>query len=345
MPITSRNRVLAFAGLCIACLAVAVVYVVLTRENATGDPGDGLPVRSDPAAFAEAQKRPHVLFRNTTLGNTFGQLALAPLDALDGPRYTTGLTCERVHFAAGAGLCLSANRGVITTYHAQLFDSSQTPGHATPLGGVPSRARVSPDGRLAALTYFVNGDSYAAGGFSTRTLIVDTSTGGALANLEELKISRDGEPFESVDFNFWGVTFSTAPNVFYSTLSSGGKMHLIRGDVAARTGAVIGEAVECPSLSPDNTRVAFKRRMPGIRLLWRIHVLDLETGEETMLSETRSVDDQVEWLDDQTILYGLPNEARKASPSMDVWAVPADGTGSPRLFLRDADSPAVVRQP
>jgi hypothetical protein len=342
--LNTRSRLFAFVGLCVASLALAVGYVVFTRDNAPGDPGDSLPVRSDPAAFAEAQKRPHLLFRNTTLGNTFGQLALAPLDALDGPRYTTGLTCERVYYAAGTGLCLAADRGVITTYHAHLFDAAQSRRHTLPLAGVPSRARVSPGGRLAALTFFVNGDSYAAGGFSTRTLILDPATGSAVANLEEFKVSRDNKPFESVDFNYWGVTFAKDPNVFYSTLSSGGKMYLIRGDAERRTGRVIREAVECPSLSPDNRRVAFKRRMPGIRLLWRIHVLDLETGAETMLSETRSVDDQVEWLDDETILYGLPNEARKASPSMDVWAVPADGTGSPRLFLPDADSPAVVRQ-
>jgi hypothetical protein len=345
MTMANRSRLFAFAALCAASIVFAVSYVALTRTSASEEGAGGLPTRSDPAAFAEAQKRPHLLFRNTTLGNTFGQLALAPLDELAGARYTTGLTCERVYYAAGTGLCLSADRGVITTYEALVFDAQQARRNSMPLSGVPSRARVSPDGRQVALTYFVNGDSYAAGGLSTRTLLLEAATGALIANLEQFKVSRDGEPFESVDFNFWGVTFAKEPGVFYSTLSSGGKMYLIRGDAASRSARVIRDGVECPSLSPDNRRVAFKRRMPGIRLLWRIHVLDLETGAETMLSETRSVDDQVEWLDDQTILYGLPNEARKASPSMDIWAVPADGTGAPRLFLRDADSPAVVREP
>lgn len=53
-----------------------------------------------------------------------------------------------------------------------------------------------------------------------------------------------------------------------------------------------------------------------------------------LCAETRSVDDQAEWLDDETVLYGLAG---------DVWRVPADGRGSPELYLEDALSPAVAR--
>jgi hypothetical protein len=55
---------------------------------------------------------------------------------------------------------------------------------------------------------------------------------------------------------------------------------------------------------------------------------------ETPLAETRSVDDQAEWLDDEHVLYGLDES---------IWTVPADGSGAPQLFARRADSPAVVR--
>ena len=55
---------------------------------------------------------------------------------------------------------------------------------------------------------------------------------------------------------------------------------------------------------------------------------------ETPLAETRSIDDQPEWLDDDTILYGL---------ATDTWSVAADGTGQPRPFMFGALSPAVVR--
>jgi len=56
--------------------------------------------------------------------------------------------------------------------------------------------------------------------------------------------------------------------------------------------------------------------------------------EETPLAETRNIDDQVEWLDDENVLY---------ADGQDVWTVPSDGGGSPRLFIPKALSPAVVR--
>jgi len=64
-------------------------------------------------------------------------------------------------------------------------------------------------------------------------------------------------------------------------------------------------------------------------------VLDLATMEETPLAETRNIDDQVEWLDDENVLY---------ADGQDVWTVPSDGSGSATMFIAEALSPAVVRQ-
>ena len=69
-------------------------------------------------------------------------------------------------------------------------------------------------------------------------------------------------------------------------------------------------------------------------MIWRLHVLDLRTMADTALAETRMVDDQAEWLDDGTVLYGLEGA---------VWSVPADGTGAPRQLLAGALSPAARR--
>jgi hypothetical protein len=71
-------------------------------------------------------------------------------------------------------------------------------------------------------------------------------------------------------------------------------------------------------------------------------VLDLRTGVQSVLrAETRSVDDQVVWLDGRTLLYGLP---RDGEPGVsDVWSIAADGSSGPRLLIAQAWSPAVVR--
>lgn len=60
-----------------------------------------------------------------------------------------------------------------------------------------------------------------------------------------------------------------------------------------------------------------------------------------MLAETRSVDDQVQWLDDSTLLYALSRD--DAEVTSDIWQIPADGTGRPAILVPQAASPAVVR--
>ena len=283
------------------------------------------------------------LVRHTGLDRSHGFLAVETELTGTRTREATPLMCHRLHFAAGHGSCLMVERDFFTTYTAVLFDAAFSPRHRVPLNGIPSRTRVSPDGRHAAITVFVSGHSYADSLFSTETSIVDTGTGAlVVANMEELPVFRDGQRFHSLDFNFWGVTFAADGDRFFATLGTGGTMYLVEGNLAERAIRVVKDGIECPALSPDETRVAFKKRMPGGgKAHWRPHVLDLETLEETALAESRSVDDQVEWLDDEHILYGLPQET--GSPTAHVWVLPADGSGEPELFLGEASSPTVLR--
>jgi hypothetical protein len=242
------------------------------------------------------------------------------------------LACERVYFAGGRGLCLAvAPSGV--EYEATIFDSELQPVKRLGLTGLPSRARVSDDGRYGAMTVFVAGHAYlSGGGFSTTTTLLDMRSGREIGQLEQFDVSKDGRPFDAVDFNFWGVTFAKDPNTFYATLHTGDRYYLVEGDVKERSMRVLRDGVECPSLSPDGTQIAFKSRI-GDGNRWRLEVLDLDTLAAHPLAEHRSIDDQAEWLDDDTLVYSFgPN----------LYTVPADGSGAPRLLVEDASSPVAL---
>jgi hypothetical protein len=335
----SRWRALGFLALSVVCLSVAGGYVVHSkaRHRALIQAGTALPAPTS-ESVAAVQAQPHVLFRNLSTAAEAGFVAMAPLTAPDGPRLITDHSCSRVHMAAGHGLCLVEQQDdpFVSPYRARFFGPDLRTVHELPLAGLPSRARVSPDGRFGASTVFVNGDSYATGTFSTRTSLYDMTSGTPLGDLETFAASKDGKRFQSPDFNYWGVTFARRSGRFYATLGTGGHSYLVEGDVAARTVKVLRDGVECPSLSPDGTRIAFKQKVSGGGLLevkWRLSVLSLDNLQDHPLAEARNVDDQPEWLDDGTVLYSMES---------DIYAVEADGTGAPRLFALRADSPAVL---
>jgi len=304
---------------------------------------DARPVRRGAAAsaadIATVRLRPHVLFRETGPGANFGRLSVAPLEA-PASRLSTALTCSRLSFAAGRGLCLHTERGVFNVYTAVVLDAGLKPGAAIKLQGLPSRTRIAADGRVGAVTVFVVGDDYAST-FSTRTTIVDLSSADEVGELEQFTTWRNGARFHAVDFNFWGVTLAHDGNTFYASLRTAGKTFLVRGELGLRKLTVVRDNVECPALSPDNRLLAYKKRIGPSPDAWRLHVLDLGTNVERILAaESRYIDDQVEWLDNERVLYAIP---RRTTAISDVWVVPIDGSAPPRIFLPEAESPIVVR--
>ena len=338
-PRVGRAKAAGFIALCVACVAVAVVYVA-HADRREREVSAGTIEPATPATVQPVQAGPHVVFRTLAAGEA-GHLALAPLAAPDGPRTVTDLECLRVHFAAGSGLCLKEKGELFTPYDIVFLGPDLQPRHTESLAGLISRARVSPDGRYGTATVFVTGHSYAPGTFSTQTTLHDMATGELLGELEQFDVIRDGQLIRSPDFNFWGVTFAHQPGVFYATLGTAGHTYLVRGDIETQTVEVLRDGVECPSLSPDGTRIAFKQKV-GSGLgppQWRPAVLDVATLEDHPLAETRNIDDQIEWLDDSTVVYAVDT----GTGAPDTWSVPADGTGEPALFLTDGDSPAVVR--
>src|ERR1700710_2559551 len=233
-----------------------------------------------------------------------------------------GLACERVYYAAGHGICMGvAPSGV--DYDATLFDSRMQPVHEITLTGLPSRARVSADGRYGAMTVFVTGDSYLESptAFSTRTTIIDMASGQQIGQLEQFAVTKDGKPFDAVDFNFWGVTFAKDPNRFYATLGTGGVHYLVEGDVREKSMRVLREGVECPSLSPDGKQIAYKSRI-GTEPRWHLRVLDVATLADHPVAESHSIDDQVEWLRGETPVS--PHGTK-------LYTLPAHGSGQARL--------------
>ena len=188
---------------------------------------------------------------------------------------------------------------------------------------------------------FVAGEVYTNASLSTRTILIDMAAGEVLGDLEAFTTWRDGARFKAADFNFWGVTFTRDSNVFYASLQTGGRTFLVRGDLGLRKFVVVRDNVECPSLSPDDGIIAFKKRVEGAPVRWRFALFDVATRRERLLdAETRSVDDQIEWLDSRHVLYAVP---RPESAVTDVWIAPTDGSAPARVFIPSAESPAVVR--
>ncbi|MFF3875110.1 TolB family protein [Streptomyces sp. NPDC001978] len=340
MTVRSRIIVLLSAVVVLAAVALAAVLHASARaERRDHTQAGGPEVTSGEVSLTTPGR---MVFRNMAWGPHRDELTTVPASDPAGPRTASGVKCLRFYAASGTGVCLQAVHGALSdTYRAVILDAHlKTTAHYD-VPGIPSRARVSPTGHFAAWTAFVGGDSYAGTNFSTRTAIVDVRKGELIPSLEAFRIVKDGHAYRASDVNFWGVTFATDDRTFYATLATKGKTYLVRGDLRTRTVTTLHTNVECPSLSPDGTRIAYKKRVKGLSkdAPWRLYVLDLRTMRETPLTEQRSVDDQAVWRDTHTLVYALPGDY-----GADLYEIPADGTGKPRRISTAAVSPAFLDQ-
>jgi hypothetical protein len=338
-PRSTRLRLVAFSVTVVVVVAGVTAYLVHAHDDQQRAIKGAPPIAT--MALSQVESQPRIVFRSNSLAH-YGVIAMVPMSKPGGARALTSTKCDRIYATGVETLCVSLDRTVVT-YQSQLLNSQFGVMRDFPLAGIPSRARLSADGSLAATTAFTSvGDTYASTTFSTRTYISTTSGTKKSLFLEDFTLIQDGRKIAPTDRNYWGVTFAADDDHFYATVGFGGHTYLVHGDLATTTMTTLGEDAECPSLSPDGKTLVYKKRdgMPAGH--WRLTALNLATGKETALAETRSVDDQVEWLDNNHVLYALPGSGGNQNVD-DVWTVPADGSGHPVVLIPEASSPAVVR--
>ena len=340
---TARTRWLVLALVATLVLGGSLAYLLgasaQQRAASQAPPSVDVAPSAGPSTPARPPT-PHIVFVNTAGGTGYGTIATVPLAEPGSARSLSGVPCERVFANRSSLVCLRAAGPLPGVTRALTVDTAWGVTGGWDLNGVLSRTRVSEPAGHVATTTFVSGHTYASSDFVTETRI-RTGAGEDLGNLEDFAITVEGQPLTAPDRNVWGVTFSRSDaDLFYATVASGDRRWLARGSIAGRSLTSIAPDVECPSLSPDGTKIAFKRRVPGLGVAWRLEVMDLSTGQVTAVKERRSIDDQPEWLDDRTVLYGMP---RAGNDGSDVWAVDVVADSLPAVAIEYAWSPAVVR--
>jgi hypothetical protein len=318
-----RRVVLALAAL---ILVTATLVYVAGESGLVGGEGSS-PAPRPGEAFVAFQDS-----RGTSDEPNYSRVTLVGIEGTGG-RKATALRCQRSHFVARRGLCLgsvtpSQVGGMVvgqSGYVATITGPGFRARRRLALPGLPLWARVSPDGRIGAAS--VEGEHESP----TETILIDMNRGRIVSELGRFPVDWEGRRPLAGDVAISCLTFAGRAGRFYVSLGDEDRSYLAQGSLGSGRLRVIRENADCPSVSPDDRRLAYRKRVDG---RWQLRILELSTGRETALREARPVDDQVEWLDGRQILYAIGS---------DLWVVATDGSASPRIFVAGARSPAVVR--
>lgn len=301
-------------------------------------------------------KPPYVVVARPVFGQRFNGVDVVGLDPVTlrpTSRSATGLNCLRVHTSANGNVMCFTNvvpnkvgQFSNPTNYVYAPDLSLASTHVNQSTGRPNRARMSADGKFSATTEFATGHSYIGVGgdtFSTLTLLVRNGAPGQGENIQDWSVLHEGREVNSVDLNLWGVSFDPSnSNRFYVTAYFAGRPYLAEGSVSDRRIVVVKEGVECPSFSPDGKRLAFKKRTSATG--WSPAVLELPSLKEKIINVSDSVDDQIEWLDNHTLVYEIVTRPLIGSPTSDLMSLNIDSPHpQQQVWLEQARSPGFVR--
>ena len=331
---TKRARSVSWlAAVSLIVLVAGAIGTIAGRRASTGGRASYLV-----GTATRPLKTPFLMFRTLAPARAHGRVAMSSLSASD-RRYVTPLQCGRVHFAGGHGVCLhEVADGTTVTYMADLFDRTLRRTHRLQLAGVPTRVRVSPNGRLAAVTTYAEEESPAGERLAIESVLVDLRVGRVIADLREFAIDAALAAAMTGPIDLANVSFDKDGDRIFATLSTPLERYVVIGSLRERRLRALTAGLAAEALSPDGTRLIVKRRK-GERGFWQLLVLDLATLTARALDQDdRTVDDQVEWLDDMQVIY---HDATDQGTG--VWVLAADGQSKPRLLLADAFSPVAVR--
>lgn len=364
----NRQKLMLLIGAGVILLAFGALYLVWARSRVNDDLADRNERAQEAIDEFEAQQAPtpddpdvaptptavvpieagltaqpgEVLVVNRVPGDDYGRLAIRHAD---GTRTLLDRECMRVHINADHGVCLSRDSGIVPQFTTTFFESINPNVEIKSYpSALPSRARISPEGRFSAVTAFVTGGSYAdiGGEASTLVTIDEIESTALLRGARQFDVISDEPRFNNLDPQFWGISF-VDENEVYITGFYGEEPEIMHGYLEDMTLEPTGWVGSCPSVSPDGKTLVFKEMLPNGD--FELVAVDVETQTKWKLGETRSVDDQVEWLDNDTILYALHPEGGDTAlqPEFDIWMIDIAEGSEPELFLPNADSPAVAR--
>jgi hypothetical protein len=313
----------------VAVLAALVGYLVVS-------------IQFDDEASAGISARhpmtpPFIMFRALAPRDAHGRVTMRGL-APDAQPLVSALTCSRLHYAGGRGLCAAQEQRASDVLNvAYVFDERMTIGRRFVLSGVPTRLRVSPNGRFGAITTYGEQETSRGERLATHTGLLDLQSGQSLGDVGDFRLDNRGPAIER-PFDVASVAFEADGERFFATLSTDRERYLVAGSQRERRLTVIRAGVASEALSPNGHRLVIKRLLPE-RGFWQLAVIDLRTWTEHDLRQgPRSVDDQVEWLDNEHVMY---HDVDGESTALGM--LPIDGVNGPRLLVKTAYSGVVQR--